>query len=39
MEALGFGAVLRTTDGSAPAAEFMTRMRALAERPLSSFDD
>ena len=38
LEAGGYACVLRSDDGSAPPADFLDEMAALASRPLSSFD-
>jgi hypothetical protein len=38
LEAAGYGCVLRSDDGSAPASDFLAEMADLAATPLSSFD-
>eukprot|EP01049_Picozoa_sp_SAG25_P014435 SAG25_NODE_2553_length_1537_cov_1.336579_1_plen_126_part_00 len=39
LEAGGYGAVLRSADGSAPPEDMMAQMAAYAAFPLRSFDD
>lgn len=38
LETAGYGCVLRSDDGSAPASDFLAEMAGLAASPLSSFD-